>query len=148
MKCKKCQIHNQCMQYNTIWKCSTTTTKDLEYVREHYLFLSRVWQGSKKIKMHLSSGQVSFLFSLSNFLLYLSFGQVGKNWKNKCGLSLVQKNVQRDYVLNVYLSFGWVNTNSHLSHRQNNLSRTSGHRVLCTLFDIFHFILLWNLLKF
>ena len=33
----------------------------------------------------------------------------------------------KNYVLNVYLSFGRVNTNSQLSHRQNNLSRMSGH---------------------
>ena len=68
---------------------------------------------------------------------YLSFRQVGKNWKNKhitC-ITLVQKNVQRNYVLNyyvLYLSFGRVNTNSHLSHRQINLSQTDGHHVFCT----------------
>ena len=54
-------------------------------------------------------------FSSSNFQLYLSVGQVGKNSKDKHILSLVQKNVLRTYVLN-----GQVNTNSHLSHRQNN----------------------------
>ena len=56
----------------------------------------------KKIEMHLSSGQVSLLFpscSIVQLLLYLSFGQVGKNWKNKCVISLVQKDVQRNYVL-------------------------------------------------
>ena len=48
-------------------------------------------------------------------------------------MSLVQKNVKMNYVLNVYLSFGQVNTNSHLSHKQNNLSPMSGHRVFHTL---------------
>ena len=49
------------------------------------------------------------------------------DWKNKHGLWLVQKSVQRNYDLNVYLSF------SRLSHRQSNLSRMSGHCIFCTL---------------
>ena len=60
---------------------------------------------------------MSLLFSLFHFKLYLSFEQVGKNWKNKRVTSLVLKNVQRSYVLNVYSFFGRVTyTNSHLSH--------------------------------
>ena len=51
-----------------------------------------------------------------------------ESWK-ELKVSLVQKYVPRNYVLNVLLSFGRVNTKSHLSHRQNNLSRTSGHEL-------------------
>ena len=84
----------------------------------------------KKIEMHLSSGQESSLFPvqlLTPLVLWAS-------WK-ELKVLLVQKNVQRNYVLNVYLSFGRVNRNynSRLSHRQSNLSRTSGHRVFHSL---------------
>ena len=33
---------------------------------------------------------------------YLTLEQVGKNWKNKCVILLVQKNMQATYILNVY----------------------------------------------
>ena len=36
-------------------------------------------------------------------------------------------------VLNVFLSSGRLNMNSHLSHRQNNLPQMSGHCIFCTL---------------
>ena len=83
----------------------------------------------------------SSLFLVQLLTLLLSFGQIGKNWKNKHVILLVQKNAKRNYVLNVYLFFGQVNTNSHLSLRQNDLSWTSGPHVFCAphhhVFSIF-----------
>ena len=72
----------------------------------------------KKIEMHLSSGQESSLFPvqlLTPLVLWAS-------WK-ELKVLLVQKNVQRNYVLNVYLSFGRVNRNSHVTQTITCLGR-------------------------
>ena len=59
----------------------------------------------------------------------------GKNWKNKCVISLScpWRKMCGGIVLNVFLSSGRLNMNSHLSHRQNNLPQMSGHCIFCTL---------------
>ena len=77
--------------------------------------------------MHLSSGQVSVCFRCPTFNFPL--GKLERTERTSVLYSFSRKNVERDDVLNVYLSFGWVNTNSHLSHRQNNLSQMSGHHI-------------------
>ena len=88
--------------------------------KQTWQYLSRARKTS--IEIHMSSGQVSLWFPCPTF-------------NSTCPLSKLERteNVQMNYVLNVYLSFGQLNTNSHLSHRQNNLSQTSGYCVFCTL---------------
>ena len=71
----------------------------------------------------LEGGEGSVCTSLSNFELYLSFEQV-------VFIVLFQNNVQMNYVLNLYLSFGRVSysqTPAQLSHEQNKLSRMSAY---------------------
>ena len=75
------------------------------------------WRKRTWNKIHLSSGQVSaFCFPCPTFYSTCLLGKLERTERT----SLVQKDVQK-------------NLNSHLSHRQNNLSWTSRHQFFYNL---------------
>ena len=76
-------------------------------------------QDKKNIEIHLSGGHIS---NSSVFLV-----QLLNNWKNKHVIVLVEKHLQRNYVLIVQRTNEQKKKPSHLSHRQNNLFQISGH---------------------
>ena len=120
--CDLCSIHTHC--------------NSMEVTLSIFLapLLYQPLQGKKKDWDALVQWASESSFSLVPLLTVLVLWASCKELKVKqvCYIACPEKCAE-EYVLNVYLSFGWVNTNSHLSHRQNNLSRMSGHRVFRTL---------------
>ena len=96
-----------------------------KFMQEHANSICRARKKDWDALVQWASESSIFLIQLLTLLVFWA------SWTSML-YHLSRKNVQRNYVLNVYLSFGWVNMNSHLSHRQNNLSWKNVHHI-CTL---------------
>ena len=109
------------------WIC---VTRSATHKTQVYCTSGCVTGQEKKIEMHLSSGQVSLCFPCPTFNSTCPLSKLERTERTSMFYHLSRKNVLRNYGQHVYLSFEWVNTNSH---RQNNLSRTRGHHVFRSL---------------
>ena len=117
-------ICSEFSMYNFLWRGE-------EQKRQRRLSITvaelRVRRNNRDALVQWASESSVFLVQL---LILLFLWASWKELKEQvCYAACPEKNVQRNYVLNVYLWFGWVSPNSHLSHWQNNLSLISGHHV-------------------
>ena len=98
-----------------------------------FLTLLVLWASWKELKeqarfMACPVGSESSV-SLVPFLTLLVLWATWKELKEQVCFMAVQKNVQRNHVLNVYLAFGRVQTPTHTCPTD----KTCGHRVFHTL---------------